>query len=234
MKKWMIAAVVILVLAIGFVWLYNPFKPPAPAVALDANKDNNPIDENTEYVFGQIFAQDPYLDQFQTLDDCAKASGSDKTDCLFEVAKKTNDISVCNSVGDLKQWCQSNLFVQSHDTQKCASLGQAPKNQCYYDIGKKFLELNPCQKISDSQMQNECIRAVAIGKSDYQICRQMPSTDGADNCIAIVAEMTDNPALCDQITNADNKVDCQNIFTPEPLDENADIDLSFYDNIYAP
>lgn len=229
MEKWQIAAVIVVVLAIGFVWLYDPFKSKTAV----APETGTTLDENQDYVFGQL--ADPYLDRFQTLSDCGLVKDQEKTDCIIEVAKKTNTISLCDTLApSANPWCKKEVFVQNHDTKSCDTLTEAPRNQCWYDISKKFFEIDPCKKITDPVMVNECVISTAIGKSDAEICEQAVSPEGRDNCYGSMAWFFEDPAFCDRVTDPDSKVDCQIIFEADPPEDDSDVDLSDYDNSYEP
>lgn len=101
---------------------------------------------------------------------CLSLPQGHKTDCLRQIALKTNNIDVCLNIDEpqyTKECVQKILIAIGEDNYTlhiCDIMTQFDNlnsNQCYYNIGLKNLDLNACNKIQgENTVKNECTTRV--------------------------------------------------------------------------
>ena len=117
------------------------------------------------------------------LEKCFKIKNKfDRADCYEKVAKKTQDLSICDrivkdfsSLDFMKQQCYVKIAKIKKDETICRGLWEIYSRDCYHDVAKIKKDSEICAKIKKSEnlhigKKDDCYVDIAIAKQDSEIC----------------------------------------------------------------
>jgi hypothetical protein len=136
----------------------------------------------------------------------------EKANYEYEVcleAARTKDMSLCQQVGDFRQYCNSAAFPGcSNDTfEGCSDAAQSEppgdikecdnmpdyKGACYYRVATNYKKPSLCAKAAEDLKEN-CYGSIAIETNNANMCSLAGNLK--DTCISWVAFNTDDISLC--------------------------------------
>ena len=131
-----------------------------------------------------------------------------RDECYFDIAVKTRDSDVCNSISDinLKHRCISSLLKETADVNLCGRLGVEEIDSCYRSYLIKITNLTYCNNIVDKYWKNMCKIYVALNTEDISICEMTGHMK--DNCYFETAYKKADATICKKISKTHLKSLC--------------------------
>lgn len=138
-------------------------------------------------------------------------------DCYEEIARATNNLSLCKYSGGNKKWCYidvnrelalltGNASYCNHDT------------LCFRPLTSKFNNSDLCSNHSDTQNMELCLIYLASSNKDSLLCHNILNQTNKDKCYSNVGSKLLDPLLCNQVNEIKRKDDCYYIVGIKLLD----------------
>lgn len=127
------------------------------------------------------------------------SSNSAYQSCIWRVAQKTGDHSVCAKLEEAK--------AKSHVDEI---------DECYYIVGYYHYKASACSSVKDEVKRNTCLVKVAEHNADTDICDQrIDRSDYKDECYKKIAWAQDHERYCEEISDSSVKAECLKRFKHE-------------------
>jgi|SRR3989338_5596499 len=173
----------------------------AALLILTACSKNNPVTGDTvadQCLSLEGSAKDNcYLNAGQ----CSKIENPQARDsCVAELAKKKNDLAVCDLVvdGKTKAFCQEQIAVQKNDPEMCKNIKDSYwQDNCYYHVAINLKDFDKCAYVSEVSQNLDCVKKVAIASNNAELCGRLSATNKAE-CIVKIATQTMDATVCAQ------------------------------------
>jgi len=129
--------------------------------------------------------------------------------CLENIAVNTKDISLCDKMFGIKEFCISNVARKLNSPVFCEDIvDDYRKDNCFRGVAVDYKDAYLCSKIASEKTRDGCYKEIGIAERDATICESVEEdADARDNCFYSVAIYTQEPIHCSSIEGDDELKD---------------------------
>jgi hypothetical protein len=141
--------------------------------------------------------------------------------CLENIAVNTNDISLCDKVFGIKDFCISNVARKLNKPVFCEDIvDDNRKDNCFRGVAVDYRDAYLCSRIASQKTRDGCFKEIGVATSDATMCESVEEdADARDNCFYSVAVYTKEPIHCSSIEGDDELRDtCFSVLARQSLD----------------
>lgn len=102
------------------------------------------------------------------------ADFDERESCIYEIAVESNNIDLCKKLKGIQSLCYQNFAKKNNDVSICDNVGeQYHKDKCYAYTSQELLDPAICPQIETDSWENKCWQYMAVGFKDESYCENV-------------------------------------------------------------